>query len=195
MMKLSVALLLPLAVWASELTVSTTSGTVHGFYNDSSTRTVRAFLGIPYAEPPIGIRRWAPPVPKKSPRSRLGGHEFGPSCPLLYSPSDNDIYSVLPYSLPHPDYISEDCLSLNIWAPSRRHAKLSGTSNKAAVLVFIHGGAFVSGSSTVPFYNGASLVRDNDNVIIVTLKFVAQCSKVPITANAVQLSFGYIWIP
>ncbi|KAL3441436.1 Alpha/Beta hydrolase protein [Aspergillus insuetus] len=186
-MKLFVASLLPLAVWASELTVSTTSGTVHGFYNDSSTRTVRAFLGIPYAEPPVGIRRWAPPVPKKSPRSRLGGHEFGPSCPLLYSPSNNNIYSVLPYSPPHPDNISEDCLSLNIWAPSRLHSKLSGSSKKAAVLVFIHGGAFVSGSSAVPFYNGAPFVRDNNNVIIVTLNYRLGIFGYP---NAPGLSHG-----
>ncbi|KAL3439919.1 Alpha/Beta hydrolase protein [Aspergillus insuetus] len=170
-MKLLVALLLSHAVWASELTVSTTSGTVHGFYNDSSAQKVRAFLGISYAEPPVGIRRWAPPVPKKSPKSHLDGHEFGPSCPLLHTPSDGDIYSVLPYSPPHPDNISEDCLSLNIWAPSRLHSKLSGSLKKAAVLVFIHGGAFVSGSSAVPFYNGAPFVRDNDNVIIVTLNY------------------------
>ncbi|KAL2839437.1 Alpha/Beta hydrolase protein [Aspergillus pseudodeflectus] len=160
-MKLLVASLLPLAAWASELTVSTTSGTFQGFYNDSSTKTVRAFLGIPYAEPPVGSRRWVPPVPQKSPKSRLDGHEFGPSCPLLYSPNDNDIYSVLPYSPPYPDYISEDCLSLNIWATSRRHASLVGTS----------------GTSAVPFYNGAPFVRDNDNVIIVTLKFMAPSSR------------------
>ncbi|KAL2838666.1 Alpha/Beta hydrolase protein [Aspergillus pseudodeflectus] len=170
-MKILVASLLPLASWASELTVSTTSGTVQGFYNDSSAQTVRAFLGIPYAEPPVGIRRWAPPVPKKSLKSWLDAHEFGPSCPLRYSPSDNDIYSVLPYSPPHPDYISEDCLSLNIWAPSRRHTSLAGRSKEAAVLVFIHGGAFVSGTSAVPFYDGAPFVRDNENVIIVTLNY------------------------
>ncbi|KAL3471520.1 carboxylesterase family protein [Aspergillus californicus] len=170
-MQLLLASLLPLAAWASELTVSTTSGTVQGFYNDSSTQTVRAFLGIPYAEPPVGSRRWAPPVPKKSSKSRLNGHEFGPSCPQLYSPSDNNIYNVLPYSPPDPDYISEDCLSLNIWVPSRQHARLSGRSKKAAVLMFIHGGAFVGGSSSIPFYDGAPFVRDNGNVIIVTFNY------------------------
>ncbi|KAL2811633.1 Alpha/Beta hydrolase protein [Aspergillus granulosus] len=160
-MKLLVTFLLPLA--ASELTVSTTSGTVQGFYNDSSTQTVRAFLGIPYAEPPVGSRRWAPPVPKKSPKSRLDGREYGPS--------DNGIYSVLPYSPPQPDYISEDCLSLNIWSPSSRHANVSAGPKKAAVLVFIHGGAFIGGTSAVAFYDGAPFVRDNDNVIVVIFNY------------------------
>ncbi|KAJ0418584.1 Alpha/Beta hydrolase protein [Aspergillus carlsbadensis] len=166
-MKFLLASLLAVAVWASELKVSTTSGIVQGFYNDSSTHTVRAFLGIPYAQPPVGTRRWAPPVAKHSPRDRVDGREYGPACPFVSSFSETDIYSVLPYGPADPDNIAEDCLFLNIWAPSRRK-----NPRGAAVLVFIHGGAFVSGtSSAVPFQDGTPFVRDNKDVIVVTFNY------------------------
>ena len=61
---------------------------------------------------------------------------------------------------------SEDCLNLNVWT------KPQVGEAKKAVLVYIYGGGFTSGSSAIPAYNGANLVEEQD-VIVVSLKYVS----------------------
>lgn len=67
--------------------------------------------------------------------------------------------------------MTEDCLSVNVWAPSVQRLRKE-KSGKAAVLVFIHGGAFTGGAGSVGFYDGANLVREQEGVIVVTFKYV-----------------------
>jgi glutamate-1-semialdehyde 2,1-aminomutase len=98
----------------SELQVETSSGIVHGFYNNSA-ETVRTFLGIPYAEPPVGQRRFAPAVRKGRMQGVFDASSFGPPCPGQFSFSNESIWTVLPYNPWNTADMSEDCLSINVW--------------------------------------------------------------------------------
>lgn len=166
----AIAALSPL-VQASELDVDTTSGAVHGFYNTTDS-TVRTFLGIPYAEAPLGDLRWAAPVKKGESCEIIDATSYGPTCPGLYSYSNESIWSVLPYVPWDTDNLSEDCLSVNIWAPGEKHPSKSRDGRGAAVMMFVYGGAFIQGSSAIAFYDGTDIVDSNEDVIVVTFKYV-----------------------
>lgn len=166
---LSLTALVVLQVQGAELLVNTTSGPMQGFYNTSS-QIVRAFLGIPYAESPVGARRFALPVAKSRAKKPFVADVLPPICPGVYSPSNESIISVLPYLQGSPGGTSEDCLRLNVWAPAAAHP---GRKGKAAVMVFIHGGMFYQGSPSSPFMDGTYIVRDNEEVIVVSIQWVS----------------------
>ncbi len=121
--------------------VATASGPVRGRTLEGG---VRAFLGVPYAAPPTGGRRFRapePPAPWTTPRD---ASRVGPACPQLRPP---------PYAT-----TSEDCLTVNVWSPS-------GPAGKP-VLLFLPGGAFVEGSGGYQLYDGARLAARVDAVVI-----------------------------
>ncbi|GFG27266.1 acetylcholinesterase [Aspergillus udagawae] len=151
----------------SELQVETSSGIVHGFYNNSA-ETVRTFLGIPYAEPPVGQRRFAPAVRKGRMQGVFDASSFGPPCPGQFSFSNESIWTVLPYNPWNTADMSEDCLSINVWAPAAKHKKAKG---KKAVMMYIYGGGFVQGGTALTFYDGSNLVQDNEDIIVVTFNY------------------------
>ena len=106
--------------------VETGRGTVQGLgYVDGSA----AFLGIPYARPPTGERRWRAPEPAEPWSTPREASHFGLPCP-----QGN-------WSNGKPIEASEDCLTLNVWTPAVRPAA------PAPVMVYIHGGAFTLGWS------------------------------------------------
>jgi para-nitrobenzyl esterase len=115
---------------------------------------LRVFKGIPYAMAPIGSRRWRPPEPIPAWQGVREAKEFGPVC---YQPAGNPKSIYASKDLP----MSEECLSLNIWAP----VKAAG----AAVLVWIHGGALLTGSSADPLYDGTALA--NRGLIVVSINY------------------------
>ncbi len=131
--------------------IETTSGNICGIEQEISNveKTVDTFLGIPYAESTDGKNRWKPPIPKKSWQETFNATQFGSFCP---QPN-------LSTSIPS----GEDCLSLNIWAPTEHDAELP-------VMVFIHGGAFLTGGSGLPLYDG-SYIAATENVILVSLNY------------------------
>ncbi|KAJ5793437.1 hypothetical protein N7457_000036 [Penicillium paradoxum] len=151
-----------------ELRVVTSSGTLKGIYNNSA-QTVRAFLGIPYAEPPIRELRWEPPR-AKSPSS-IDASSFGRSCPQVHTYSNESIYSILPYKIWDSGTMSEDCLYMNIWAPAIKHRGHMRAPQKAAVMLFVHGGGYGSGSGSIVYYDGTNLVQENDDIIVVTFNY------------------------
>ncbi|MFE2755058.1 carboxylesterase family protein [Actinosynnema sp. NPDC059335] len=110
---------------------------------------VTAFLGIRYAEPPFGARRFAAPVPVDDAGDRSG---FGPVAPQsarlpgapVWRPGD------------------EDVLTLNVWAPST-------SDGPRPVLFHVHGGAYTFGSSAQPDYDGAALARAG--LVVVTCNY------------------------
>jgi len=109
---------------------------------------VDAFLGVPYAAPPVGDLRWRAPVrPAPRPEKREAA-AFGPACPQT-GPLEGEV--------------NEDCLTLNIWSPSGRETA------KLPVMVWIHGGGFNFGASSQPEYRGATLARQG--VVVVTLNY------------------------
>ncbi len=115
---------------------------------------VHTYLGIPYAQPPLGEARWTPPRPLDPWTGRLEADDFGPSCVQRVRPSTNLYASdITP--------VSEDCLSLNIWAPE-------GAEN-APVFVWIHGGALSGGSTRETLYDGERMAREG--VIVVSINY------------------------
>jgi len=105
---------------------------------------VAAYKGIPYAKAPTGDLRWRPPVAAAAWEGVRDAREYGHAC--LQPPSD-------PKSLYFDGTAStsEDCLTLNVWTPTG--------ARKLPVMVWIHGGALVGGSSREPMYDGIRIAR------------------------------------
>ncbi|MDY6919598.1 MAG: carboxylesterase family protein [Pseudomonadota bacterium] len=127
-----------------------TGGWVQGAWLDDEKGTVRTFLGIPYAEAPTGALRFRPPQPVMPWKGVLKTLTFSPSCVQPPGP------------LAAPGEQSEDCLTLNVYSPA------GAKPGAKPVMVFIHGGAFVSGGSSQ--YDGARLAEDY-GVVVVTLNY------------------------
>jgi para-nitrobenzyl esterase len=139
-------------VTATTPTVQTSDGAVRGITRNG----VHAFLGIPYAAPPFGPRRFAAPQQPERWDGVRSATEYGPTVP---KPSYAPPYDVL---LPEPQIPGEDCLNLNVWTPDPGASGLP-------VFVWIHGGAFVYGSGAVPVYDGTAFARDG--VVCVTINY------------------------
>lgn len=131
--------------------VSVTQGRLAGMVGRSG---VNRFLGIRYAEAPIGELRWKPPVPARDWEGLYDAGQFGPSCVQPKLPKDS-IY------VDDPPVMSEDCLSLNIWAQEG--------VQKAPVMVWIHGGGLLTGFGGSAMYDGDRLAAEG--VILVTINY------------------------
>jgi para-nitrobenzyl esterase len=116
--------------------------------------SLRVFKGIRYALPPTGARRWRPPEAMPTWQGTLEAKTFGAAC-VQPRPRVPSIYSS---ELPA---ISEDCLSLNVWAPA--------DARNAPVFVWIHGGALTTGSSSEAMYDGAKLA--SRGIVVVTINY------------------------
>jgi para-nitrobenzyl esterase len=119
-------------------------------------RDLWVFSGIPYAASPAGPARFRPPAPPEPwPGVRLCDR-FGPIAPQAPS-----LVTALPGA--EEEEQSEDCLSLSVWTPG-----LDG--ERRPVMVWIHGGSFVSGSGSSGLYRGGTLAREGD-VVVVTINY------------------------
>jgi para-nitrobenzyl esterase len=139
---------------AAATTIETGSGKLVG----SETEGVRRFRGIPYAQPPLGERRFRPPVPPTPWPGERDATRFGGS-----APQPSLMVAALPGMDVGPQH--EDCLFLNVYAPAGARA-----GDRKPVLVWIHGGGFVIGSGSQGIYDGSALVRRGD-VVVVTINY------------------------
>ena len=145
-----------------EPVVKVTGGSIQGV--PSAAKGVTVFKGIPYAAPPVGYLRWREPQPVKPWTGVKVADHFGP-IPWQRDLSDMDLYGKEFYSGGMPE-MSEDCLYLNIWAPSRT---VGNTRGKLPVAIWIHGGAFDHGfSNEITFDGDAWATR---GVILVTINY------------------------
>ncbi|WP_198088089.1 carboxylesterase/lipase family protein [Variovorax sp. E3] len=129
---------------AQDTTIAvTTEGKVAG----TASAGMVSFLGIPYAQPPVGALRWAPPQPPAAHATTLQAKAFGNACPQA------------PGAVSSP--IAEDCLYINVWKPA-------GTQPgaKLPVVFYIHGGAFTLGSGEM----GPSPLA-SQGVVVVSLNY------------------------
>jgi para-nitrobenzyl esterase len=131
-------------------TVQAPAGAVRGQAADG----IQSFKGIPYAAPPVGVNRWRPPMPIAPWSGTRDAANFGAAC-IQPTPGAPSIYSG------DLGRTSEDCLTLNVWTPA--------TTGKAPVMVWIHGGALVAGSSKEPLYDGAILAAEG--VVVVSINY------------------------
>lgn len=121
---------------------------------------VTAYLGLPFAAPPIGTDRWrGPQPPVRSSTLRKADH-YAASCAQEVAPAGFGPWS---HEYVVQGSASEDCLYLNVWAPAApRRAHLP-------VMVWIHGGGFSSGSGSVPIYEGRNLA--SRGIIVVSINY------------------------
>jgi para-nitrobenzyl esterase len=117
-----------------------TGGRVAG----TSEAGVATFRGIPFAAPPVGPLRWRAPQPVAPWAGIRDATSFGHDCMQLPFPSDAAPLGTAP---------SEDCLTVNVWAPADAKGK------KLPVLFWIYGGGFVNGGSSPGVYDGAAFAR------------------------------------
>lgn len=144
---------------APEIIVETTAGRVRG----TSERGVETFLGIPYATPPLGDLRFRPPVkpePWAGVRDALAYGNMAVQSPNVFALPD-DLLRM--FMLAGRQNTSEDCLYLNVWASARTEGR--ATADRP-VLFWCHGGAFITGSGSSPWSDGANLCRLDDVVIV-----------------------------
>ncbi|XP_062993561.1 acetylcholinesterase-like isoform X2 [Elgaria multicarinata webbii] len=146
---------------ADELKVTTQSGEVRGFHMPVLDGHVSAFLGIPFAEPPVGRLRFLHPEPIKPWSQPLQATSYQHAC---YQVVDDTYPGFHGTEMWNPNQnMSEDCLYLNIWVPSPR-------PKNATVLVWIYGGGFYSGSSSLDVYDGRYLTY-TQKVVLVSISY------------------------
>ena len=140
---------------SSEIVVETTAGRIRGIRE----RGVEIFKGIPYAEPPLGDLRLRPP---RKPRPWAGirdaidyGHMATQSQNVFALPAD----LLRLFTLAGQQKLDEDCLYLNVWTSGRE-------GSGRPVLFWCHGGAFITGSGSSPWSDGANLCRLDDVVVV-----------------------------
>jgi para-nitrobenzyl esterase len=131
--------------------------------DDAAISGTWSWKGVPYAAAPVGALRWrAPQDPPRwtAPRRTAA---FGPACVQtgrLYGPGLNNRYDETIGTTLGKTLGAEDCLTLNIWTPASRPAK------PRPVLVFVHGGSNITGYTADPVYDGATLAREQDLVVV-----------------------------
>jgi para-nitrobenzyl esterase len=135
------------ALSADAPSVRTEAGAVDGLTLPSG---VRAFLGVPYAAPPVRDLRWRAPAPVAPWQGTRHADRFGPQCP-------QPLRGVLTNQYSGAEVVSEDCLYLNVWA--------ARGARKAPVIAYLHGGAWFIGSGSMPLYSG-EMVAGHGAVVV-----------------------------
>ena len=142
--------------------IETNSGKIQGYAQDG----LEILKNVQFAEPPVGELRFMPPVEKKSWDDVLDASEYGFCAYQGYTALEDW------FGKQEPE--SEDCLNLNIWTPAT-------DGKKRPVMVWVHGGAFITGSGISPLYDGTHLAKRGDVVIV--------------TVNYRLGSLGFLYVP
>lgn len=132
---------------------TTSAGPVRGFWRDRGTPAASAaFLGIPFAQPPVGGLRFAAPVPPEPWTDVRDATEYGATA-LRTTGTDTLI--------PEPAIHGDSTLNVNVFTPS--------LNASLPVLVWIHGGGYTEGSPASPWYDGSRFNRDG--VVTVSISY------------------------
>jgi para-nitrobenzyl esterase len=140
---------------------ATSFGRVQGS-DDSATTGTYAWKGVPFAKAPTGALRWKAPVDPDVWTDTKSTTKFASACVQygrIYGPGANNTYDTTIATTLNQAVGSEDCLYLNIWRPANDDGNLP-------VVVFIHGGSNVSGYTADPVYDGATLAKTANTVVV-----------------------------
>jgi para-nitrobenzyl esterase len=143
---------LPLTLPATQAQIPqapTESGAISGVHEGG----LNIYKGVPFAAPPVGDLRWRAPAPVARWDGTRKANAFAPACMQegVSMPGET------------PPAVSEDCLYLNIWTPA------SSANEHLPVIVWIYGGGYINGSSSMPLYWGDKLAHKG--VIVVTIAY------------------------
>ncbi|XP_033096049.1 cholinesterase 2-like [Anneissia japonica] len=154
-------------------------------------KSVDAFLGIPYAEPPVNDGRFRPPVARLPWLKTLNATDYGFGCMQLPDLTYPDFEGTLMWN-PNVE-LDEDCLNLNVWVPYPRPIN-------AAVMVWIYGGSFYSGVASLDVYDGKTLAAE-ENIIVVSMNyrlgalgFLAMGDEAPGNAGLLDQALALRWV-
>ena len=143
---------IPVVAQVASPIAETNTGRVRGATHEG----IHSFRGIPYGASTGGQNRWLPPKPATAWTGVRDALDYGPRAPQNERPAKE----------PHLAWIrdtrdtSEDCLALNVFTPA------VNDNRKRPVLVYIHGGGFVSGASSAPGLDGHNFARRGDVVLV-----------------------------
>jgi para-nitrobenzyl esterase len=151
---IGVALGLSTPVHADPLRVKTEQGKIHG--KTINHGKVRAFLGLPYAAPPVGDLRWKPPQPPAKWKGVRDATNFGAHCVQITLVNDDTVFQ--------DSGPSEDCLFLNVYTPAGANER-----SKLPVMFWIHGGGYSLGAGSESRHNGDFL--PTKGVVLVTINY------------------------
>ncbi|CAD6884842.1 unnamed protein product [Tilletia controversa] len=148
--------------------VDTTSGQARGVYLSNS--GVYRYLGIPYAEDTGGQNRFKPAVRKARVSGIIDATHAGPSCVSTQGNASRGALGFTGQQLPDPSTWSEDCLLVNLYV-NQAIRQRAGKGAKAAVIIYVYGGSFMTGSPTIPIYDGVPFASANEDTIFVTFSY------------------------
>ncbi|KAG8187801.1 hypothetical protein JTE90_025839 [Oedothorax gibbosus] len=135
----------------------TSTGPLQGVTVSTDGPLIEAFLGVPYAEPPLGRLRFNKPVPKTPWNGVYDASSQYPTCIQNVTGQH--------YWEPNIQNMTEDCLYLNLWVPYTKEP-----TELKTIIVFVHGGAFNLGSGNMKLYEGVNLAKFGD-VIVANLNY------------------------
>ncbi|WP_415043593.1 carboxylesterase/lipase family protein [Gordonia sp. (in: high G+C Gram-positive bacteria)] len=136
--------------------IATAEGLVVGVRGKRLRAGTISWKGIPFAAPPVGPLRFRAPQPVQPLKGKFYANSYGTA------EIQDKLYTAVGAGRFQP--MGEDCLSLNVFSPDRISA------NPRPVMVFIHGGAYLLGTTATPLYDGALLAKAGD-VIVVTVQY------------------------
>ncbi|XP_068441606.1 cholinesterase-like [Clinocottus analis] len=150
-----------------DIVIQTTHGRVQGKLLSVLGGDIRAFLGIPYGKPPLKKLRFSPPEPVDSWEGVKDATQFPNSC---YQVPDTTFSGFKGAEMWNPNTpLSEDCLYLNVWSP-RFNKTQPIPSSLAPVFVWIYGGGFSQGTSSLDLYDGRFLSK-SEGVVVVSMNY------------------------
>jgi carboxylesterase type B len=178
---------------AGSCLVQTTIGPIEGFV-DPAYPGVRQWLGVPFAEPPVGARRFLPPEPKKAlPGGGVYSATRMPPAPMQAYTTKPDVYAKYVPEFLAPGPYSEDCLYLNVFAPTLRSGKTGkghedgkdeDDGGPLPTLVFFYGGEGEWGGVNAEYSQPQAWVQRSQKHLVVLFKWVASMEPLPCSVAA-----------
>ncbi|VDN07500.1 unnamed protein product [Thelazia callipaeda] len=144
----------------SMIELQTRNGIIRGYESTILGKRVRSFLGVPFAEAPIGDNRFRPPIPKKPWKHIIDATVLSPACYQGRDTYNETFWGSEMWNANTP--VKEDCLRLNIWVPSNAY--------NLTTMVWLFGGGYYSGSPSLILYDGKALAVSG-KVIVVNINY------------------------